>query len=145
MNDYCYNINGHIERNRNGKFTGAISIYGIDLSPIEATFFKDDDGDTYLWLKRSPVMEYDFETMSYKKRPRRPSFEAYMKKQMEDDVVAFKGQFMFMRFKFSIVGVWDTVIGKDKSRMNLFVERLPMSQQTILNDINERKRKEKTC
>ena len=68
-----------------------------------------------------------------------------MKKQMEDDVVAFKGQFMFMRFKFSIVGVWDTVIGKDKSRMNLFVDRLPMSQQTILNDINERKRKEKTC
>jgi hypothetical protein len=144
MNDYSYNINGHIERRRDGKYTGSISVHGIDLSPIDATFFKDENDDTYLWLKRSPVLEYDFDTQSYKSRHRRPSFEAYMKKQMDDGVVAFKGQFMFMRFKFSIVGIWDVVLGKETNRMNLFVERLPMSQQTILNDINERKRKENT-
>jgi hypothetical protein len=45
-----------------------------------------------------------------------------------------------LRFRYSIVGVWDNILGKDKQRLNLFVERLPMSQQTIVNRINERKR-----
>ena len=49
---------------------------------------------------------------------------------------------MFLRFKYSIVGVWDNVFGKDKQRLNLFVERLPMSEQTIINSNNERKLKE---
>jgi hypothetical protein len=51
-----------------------------------------------------------------------------------------KGQFIFLRFKYSITGVWDVVIG-EKQRINLFVERLPLKKQTLLNEINERKRK----
>jgi hypothetical protein len=137
MNDYGY-TNGYIERKCGGKYEGSVSVQGIDLSPIEATFFKSED-DSYLWLKRKPIMEYDMESQSYTTRQRRPSFEAYLKKQAENNVVAYKGEFMFMRFRFSISGVWDMVIGKDAQRLNLFVERLPMSQQTILNDINERK------
>lgn len=137
MDDSGY-INGYVERRNGGKYEGSVSVQGIDLSPIEATYFKDED-DSYLWLKRKPVMEYDFESQSYKTRQRKPSFEAYLKKQTENDVVAYKGEFMFMRFRFSIVGVWDSVMGKDAQRLNLFVERLPMSQQTILNDINKQK------
>ena len=137
MNDYGY-TNGYIERKSGGKYEGSVSVQGIDLSPIEATFFKSED-DSYLWLKRKPIMEYDMESQSYTTRQRRPSFEAYLKKQAENNVVAYKGEFMFMRFRFSISGVWDGVIGKDAQRLNLFVERLPMSQQTILNDINGRK------
>lgn len=137
MNDYIY-TNGYIERRSGGKYEGSVSVQGIDLSPIEATFFKSED-DSYLWLKRKPIMEYDMESQSYTTRQRRPSFEAYLKKEAENNVVAYKGEFMFMRFRFSISGVWDRVIGKDAQRLNLFVERLPMSQQTILNDINERK------
>lgn len=141
MDDYSY-INGQIERRQGGKYEGSVRIHGIDLSPIEATFFKDDNGDSYLWLKRKPIMDYDFESQTYTTRQRKPSFEAYLKKQMDGSVVAYKGEFMFMRFKFSISGVWDIVLGKEKQRLNLFVERLPMSQQNILNDINERRRNE---
>ena len=138
MNDYGF-TNGYIERRAGGRYEGGVSVQGIDLSPVEATFF-NDGGDSYLWLKRKPVMEYDFESRSYITRQRRPSFEAYLKKQVDDGVVAYRGEFMFMRFRFSIVGVWDSVLGSDDKRLNLYVERLPASQQTILNDINRRKR-----
>ena len=140
MNDSGY-TNGYVERKVGGRYEGSVRVYGIDLSPIEATFFKDGY-DSWLWLKRKPIMEYDMESQSYRTRQRKPSFEAYLKKVTDDGVVAYKGEFMFMRFRFSIVGVWDSVLGKENQRLNLFVERLPMSKQTILNDINERRRKE---
>lgn len=140
MDDSYGYINGSIERKNGGRYEGSVKVQGIDLSPIEATFFKDDNGDSYLWLKRAPIMEYDFDTQSYRTRKRKPVFEAYLKKQLDENVVAYKGEFMFMRFKFSIIGIWDTILGKENQRLNLFVERLPMSQQTILNDINERKK-----
>lgn len=137
-NDY---INGYIERKAGGIYDGTLRVDGIDLSPVEATFFKDK-GKNYVWLKRKPIMEYDFDTQSYRTRQREPRWEAYLEKQLDGSVMAYKGEFIFLRFKYSIVGVWDAVLGKDKSRLNLYVERLPMSQQTILQGINERKRKE---
>ena len=137
---YSY-TDGFIERRQGGHYEGSIKVHGVDLSPIEATFFQDD-GETYLWIRRKPIMEYDFESQSYSTRKRTPHFEAYLKKQVEDNTVAFKGEFMFMRFKFSVVGVWDSVLGRENQRLNLFVERLPMTQQTILNDINQRKKKD---
>jgi hypothetical protein len=99
-------------------------------------YFKDN-GENYLWIKRKKVLEYDFESQTYKEREAKPQFEAYLKKQVDGNVVAYKGEFAFMRFKFSITGVWDKVLGKDKQRLNLFVERLPLSQQTIINSINQ--------
>lgn len=135
-------VNGFIERQQGGIYGGSLSVHGIDLSPIEATFFKKDD-DSYLWLKRAPIMEYDFDTQQYSSRNRKPYFEAYLKKTVDDSVVAYRGEFMFMRFKFSAVGVWDSIFGMDKQRLNLFVERLPVSEQTLLKDINERKRNDK--
>ena len=136
---YTEYINGHIQRECGGRYTGQVSVDGIDLSPIEATFF-EAEGKNYLWLKRQPVKEYDWETSTFKTRQAKPQWEAYLEKQMDNDVVAYKGQFAFMRFKYEISAVWDTVLGREKTRMNLFVERLPMSEQTILTSINERKR-----
>lgn len=146
MSGYHSYINGFVQKASNGGFQGKLSIQQIDLSPMEATFFKGKDGNDYLWIKRKPIMDYDMRTQSYITRERKPFFEAYLKKQLKEDVIAYRGEFMFMRFRFSIIGVWDSVLG-NKNRLNLYVERLPMTQQTILNDINERKRKrkEKTC
>lgn len=138
MDEYGY-ISGYIERKNGGRYEGSLSIQGIDLSPVEATFFKDGD-ENYMWLKRKPIMEYDMESQSYRTRQRKPYFEAYLKKQSDNNVVSYKGEFVFMRFKFVVSGVWDGVLGKDSQRMNLFIERMPVSQQTILNDINKRKR-----
>ena len=100
------------------------------------------DGETYLWLRRKPLLEYDAQTQRYNKRERTPFFEAYLKKQVENSTFAFVGIFVFMRFKFKIVGFWDEVLGRDKRRLNLFVDRLPMEEQSIINGINKRKRNE---
>ena len=142
MNDNGYS-DGYLERRSGGTYEGSVFVEKrIDLSPIEGVYFKKD-GETYLWLRRKPALEYDFDTGTYRKRERTPKWECYLKKQVDGDTVAFKGEFTFMRFRYSIYGIWDSVLGNDQKRLlNLFVERLPMSQKTIINNINERKRNE---
>lgn len=133
-------ISGYLERDSHGDYLGHLTIEGIDISPITGVYFKQDNV-TYLWLRRCKVVEYDLDTATYSRREASPFFEAYLKKTSDDGVVTFKGEFTFLRFKFSIVGVWDAVLGTDKhNRLNLFVERLPINQQTIINKINERLR-----
>lgn len=132
---------GYIEKNTSGAHEGILTIERVDISPIEAQFFKKD-GESYIWIKRKKALEYDEKSQIFKKREREPRWECYLKKQLDGDAVAYKGEFVFMRFRFSISAVWDGVLGMDKrNRLNLFVERMPMSQQTIINSINERKRK----
>jgi len=134
-NNYC---NGHIERKSSGRFEGTLVVEGIDLSPIYGVYFKEDD-DTYLWLRRKPLLEYDHKTESYKERQREPRWETYLQKQVSEDGVAFHGEFILFKFKFVVVGIWDSVLGLDKNRLNLFVDRLPQKEQSIINGINQRK------
>ena len=137
-------INGYIQRSQGGSYDGNITIDGILLPAISAVFFKDN-GENYLWLKRKKVLDYDYESQTYKEREAKPQWEAYLKKQVNENAVAYKGEFLFMHFKYSIIGVWDKVLGNDKQRLNLFVERLPMSQQTLINTINEQKLKQENA
>jgi DNA modification methylase len=130
-------INGYIQRTKGGSYEGKIAIDGILLPAISAVYFTKDS-ENYLWLKRKKVLDYDFESQSYREREANPQWEAYLKKQLKGSTVAYKGEFMFLRFRYSIVGVWDGVLGKDEQRLNLFVERLPMSEQTIVKGINKR-------
>ena len=140
IDDY---VNGYVERKKDGTYGGSLTIEGITLQGgITAVYFKDE-GENYLWLRRKKVLEYDFESQSYREREAKPQFEAYLKKQVYNNAVAYKGEFVFMRFKFSITGVWDKILGNDKQRLNLFVERLPHSQQTIINSINESRKGKK--
>lgn len=128
-------------RQPQGFYRGELTIDGVNLEGgIEAVFFKQD-GDTYLWLKRRALLQYDISTDSYSKRDRKPKWEAYLKKQVEDNTTVFKGTFYFMRFKYSIKGYWDKVFGKDDSRLNLYVEELPMKEQDIINGIRNRNNK----
>jgi len=139
MNDFGDYINGHIQRKAGGKYEGQIIVDGVDLSPIEATYFTKDHKN-YLWIKRKPIMEFDIESGSFITRKRKPDFECYLEKQINGNVVEYKGVFTFLRFRYSIIGVWDKILGKDLQRLNLYVERLPLKEQTILKGINERKR-----
>lgn len=133
-------VNGFVERTRDG-YAGRITIEGINLGEIVATYFKKEN-ETFLWLRRMKILEYDDVSQSYVERDARPKWECYLKKQVDDNVVAFKGEFNFMRFRFSIAGVWDSVLGMDKHRLNLYVERMEKKQQRIINNINERKKNE---
>lgn len=140
--EYGY-TNGYVERKNGGAYEGKLAIDGVDVSPINAVYFKGkQDGKVRLWLRRNDILEYDMDEEKYIARKRTPQWEAYLTKQTDGNTVAFRGEFFFLRFKYSIVGVWDSILGKEKSRLNLYVERLPMAQQSVLNGINERKRKE---
>lgn len=128
---------GYIDRKSDGSHQGSILIESIDISPIVGVYFKEGN-EQYLWLKRKPLLEYDFKLGKYVKREREPRWEAYLKKQMDGNAVAYKGDFIFLHFRYSIVGLWDKVLGYDSQRLNLFVERMPMNEQTIINKIKER-------
>lgn len=132
--------NGWLQRADSGRHEGMITIDGVNLSPIEGSYFKENE-KTYLWIKRKPMLVYDEKQMCYNQKAREPRWECYLEKVVGSDV-DFKGSFYFLHFKYKITGIWDKVIGKDMQRLNLFVERLPMNEQNIINNINERKRKE---
>lgn len=139
MEDY---VNGYIERDNNGVYVGKLTIDGVHIGGITGMYFKRD-GDTYLWLRRRKILEYNDTTMTYNERDARPRWECYLKKQIENNETVYRGEFTFIRFRFSIVGLWDAILGHDKKqRLNLFVERLPINEQSIINNINERKRNE---
>lgn len=123
--------NGFIKRVGEGRYEGNISIEGINLSPIVGTLFKKED-KTYLWLRRKDMLVYDDKEQRYKKRKREPRWEAYLGKTVGDNTVSFRGEFPFMRWRFSIVGVWDKVEGRDTQRLNFYVERLPLERQDLL-------------
>lgn len=137
-------INGYIEFRMDGSVGGRLTVEGIDLSPIIAVFFKKE-GRNYLWLRRNDMLVYDERNAKYVTRKREPRWEAYLEKQMDEDSVAYKGEFYFLMFKFSIRGIWDKVFGKERARMNFFVERLPMERQDILNKLNEKERTNGRC
>ena len=136
-----YFANGYIQRSHGGLYDGKITIDGILLPEIFAVFFKDDNNENHLWIKRKKVLEYDAISQTYNEREAIPHWEAYLKKQLDGNTVAYKGEFYFMHFKYSIVGVWDAIFGKDvRQRLNLYVERLPIEHQVIINAINKRNR-----
>jgi len=140
--EYGEYVNGFVERKHSGVYEGVLRVDGVDISPIQGVYFTNNDtNNKCLWLKRKPIMEYDIESQAYRTRKRKPDFECYLEKQVSTNTVAYKGTFTFFRFRYSIVGVWDAVLGKDRQRLNLFVERLPMQEQTILKGINERNKK----
>lgn len=126
---------GYLERKRNGHYEGVLSVDGVDLSPVEGVFFMDD-GETYLWIKRKHLLEYDIESCTYIARKRNPQWQSYLKKDKLKK--NYYGEFSFLHFKYSITGEWDVVLGKDKKRMNLYVTRLPMEQQVIIKTINDK-------
>ena len=129
-------IDGFLQRTGSGGYEGKLNIDGVDLSPIEGVYFKNG-GDTCLWLKRKPLLEYSIKEEKYLQRPREPRWEAYLTKK-GDGLIAYKGEFYFLHFRYSIVGTWDNILGKEKQRLNLMVERLPMNKQVIINSIKNR-------
>lgn len=130
---------GYLERKKGGRYEGEIFIDNVNLSPIEGVYFSEGKSK-YLWLKRKPILEWDFERQEYIRRSREPKWEAYLKGQSGSSEIAYKGECTLLRFKYTITGIWDKVEKESKHRLNLFVERMPIEKQTIINGINERNR-----
>ena len=125
---------GYIERKSGGTREGILAIDGVDLSPIEGMYFKKKDTqEDWLWLKRKPLLEYDAKTQKFNQRPKEPRWETYMKKTNNGGKIAYQGRFVFLRFVYEITGIWDVGLGKDKERLNLYIDRLPITEQTFIN------------
>lgn len=130
-------LNGYIQREAGGRYEGRLTIDGVNISPIEGVYFKKGL-QNYLWLKRKPLLEYDFDKEVYNRRESKPKWEAYLKK-INNGHIAYQGEFYFLHFRYNIVGIWDRVLGIERQRrLNLFVERLDMNNQTIINLIRDK-------
>lgn len=127
--------NGYIKLVK-GEYVGELVIDGVDISPITGYFFKDNRTQ-WLWIKRRRILEYDIEKDEYKTKNPKPQFEAYLKKQNGGNI-AYQGEFVFFKFKYLVTAIWND--GKKDGVLNLFVERLPIEQQNILNKIKEIKK-----
>lgn len=123
---------GYIERTK-GEYVGELSIDGVNISPIVGFFFKDEK-TRWLWVKRKKILEYDMETSTFITKNPTPMFEAYLQKQTNGNI-AYKGEFVFFKFKYSIVAFFDDAKTQDK--LIFAVERMPIQQQNILNRIKE--------
>ncbi len=126
---------GYIELSK-GEYVGELTVEGVNISPIVGLFFKDN-GVQWLWIKRKRQLEYDIESGEYRTKKPRPTFDAYLKKQPNNNV-AYKGEFVFFKFKYRIFALWAAENGQKKGRLNLFVERLEMKEQNIIKLINKR-------
>lgn len=125
---------GYLQREAGGVYRGRLRIDGVDLSPITGVYFKEK-GNTYLWLQRSPMKEYDETTQTFKDKPREPRWEAYLKKNTSSPSIAYDGMFFFLRLQYRIVAMWDAVMGKERGRLNFYVERLSAKEQHIIQNI----------
>lgn len=122
---------GYLERKIGAVREGVLVIEGVVMSPIEGMYFQRGD-DWWLWLKRKPLLEYDNKRQMFIERQREPRWETYLKK-VNKGAVAYKGTFIFCKWVWEITGIWDDVLGKERERLNLYVERLPMKEQRIIN------------
>lgn len=133
-------INGYLERKSSDRYRGEMEIDGVALGSIDGVYFREG-GKMLLWLKRSPVVEYDDKERKFKKRRSEPAWEVVLEPMPKNDAANYRGEFIFLRFRYSIIGIWDEV-WKDRYRINFYVERLPMSQQTIIQGISARNNKQ---
>lgn len=133
-----YQSDGYLQKGKNG-FEGQLKIENIDMSPIEGMFFvHEKTKKSYLWVKRKPLLEYNDKKNKYEFRPREPRWEVYLEKQIEGKI-PYIGEFIFLHLKFKIIGIWDkNDLSKKKQRINFFIERMASSQQTIINENNQR-------
>lgn len=123
---------GSIEKTK-GEYIGTLNIDGVDISPIVAYFFTKNH-IKWLWIKRRQILEYDIDNNVFTKKNPTPKFEVYMKKQQHGNI-AYKGEFVFFKFKYDIFAIWHESNGKEK--LELYVERVPKENQNILNSINK--------
>lgn len=121
---------GYIELSK-GDYVGELSIDGVNISPIIGLLFKDN-GKSWLWLKRKKILEYDFQKGEYYSRTPTPIFEVYLKRKTTNGKISYYGEFVFFKFKYSIVGMWSS-----NKRIELYIDRLPDNEQKIVNRLKE--------
>jgi len=121
---------GFVDKTPEG-FKGRISIEGVELD-IECTFWKDKDGKRTIWVRRQKEAIFDRVTETFKEYKAKPSFECCAKAMGEGSANRYKGEFMFIGFKYSFDAWFED---KLERRMDISIER--ERTQPIISRLNE--------
>ena len=119
---------GSVIRGVNG-YIGNISIEGVVLQ-IVCSFWSDKKPH-YIWVKRMKEERFDVATNTFNSYDPKPFFECYANKTKKPDSMAYRGEFMFVGFKYNLAAWFED---KTEKQLNFEIER--SSSQPIIERLN---------
>lgn len=120
---------GSIIRGKDG-YKGEISIEGV-IFDIMCTFWSNQKPN-YIWLKRIEEKKFDEKTNTFSSYTPKPFFECYAYKTKRSDIINYRGQFMFVGFKYDLMAWFED---KTEKKINIRINR--SESQPILKRLNE--------
>ena len=120
---------GLVTRTNNG-YIGRLNIENV-IFDIQTTFWSDKSPN-YIWVQRPKEKNFDEKTKTFMDYIPKPFFECYAYKAKKNDIMAYRGDFMFVGFKYELIAWYED---KNGHQMNFEVER--SKSQPILNRLNE--------
>lgn len=121
---------GLLERTNNG-YIGKLSIEGYVME-INATFWDKKKNGCDLWVQRVKEKKYNPETQQFTDYIPKPFFECYLIKMKKKDSLDYRGEFIFIGFKYGMVAWFEN---RTEHQLNLRIERC--ESQPLLNRLNE--------
>lgn len=121
---------GFVDKTSEG-FKGRISIEGVEFD-IECTFWRDADGKRMIWVRRQKEAVFNPLDETFTEYKAKPSFECCAKARGEGSANRYKGEFMFIGFKYSLDAWFEDRLEK---RMDISIER--NASQPIISRLNE--------
>lgn len=120
---------GLVTRTINGYF-GKLSIEGYVMD-IVCTFWSDKKPD-YIWVQRVNEKIFDIRTKTFSEYTPKPSFVCKADKTRGNDIMDYRGEFMFIGFKYELCAWFE-----DRTEHQLNFEIKRSSSQPILKRLNE--------
>ena len=120
---------GYVIRTNNG-YVGRMNVENI-IFDIQITFWSDRK-PFYIWVQRQKEKIFNEETLTFSDYTPKPFFECYAYKRRTNGIVDYKGEFMFVGFKYELIAWFED---KTEHQMNLDVTR--SESQPILKRLNE--------
>lgn len=120
---------GYAVRTNNG-YLGKINIANVVMD-VQVTFWSDKK-PYYIWIQRQKEKLFDETTLTFSDYNAKPFFECYAYKAKPKDVINYKGEFMFVGFKYELVAWFE-----DKTEHQINFEVTRSESQPILKRLNE--------
>ena len=121
---------GYVSRDNKEGYVGFANIDGCVIK-INCAFFMTTKPN-YIYLQRCSKLKYDDKNKTFIEYNPYPTFQAKLNATKRGDSVSFRGEFMFVSFRYSICAFWED---KDKKLLKFDIERC--EKQPLLERINE--------
>jgi len=126
----CLRYNsGIIVKGKDG-YQGRLSIEGVEFD-IVCTFWSYQKPN-FIWLQRVKEKNFDEKTNTFNSYIPKPFFECKANKTKRSDTMNYRGQFMFVGFKYDLMAWFED---KTEKKLNIRINR--SESQPILKRLNE--------